>query len=496
MLRIFTILTKMKNGLFINLLFSLIVGFLLNSCATILNGTTQTVSLNSSPSGAKVTVNGQYINQVTPCNIEIKRKVKESEYNMRNEYKYVFRKDGYKDVHVQDYRKIDETIWLNCAGSVFAIFTFPIDFITGAANKYNPEIDVNLPKDKIIKDLTPPEISLISPTVNRAFKLITEEKDLIVRLKVEDENAVSFVSINDIKVYKNEYAYYQLNLSLSKGLNTVRVKAIDSEGNVANKIFTVEYKSQQNTADFIVSDKDKLTNVGQYFALIIGVEDYDDSEIVDLDNPVSDAENLYFVLSSMYNFTKDNITILKNPSSNEITLSLEYYFNNLSENDNLLIFYAGHGYWDKKFKQGYWLPSDATKGNRGSWIANSTIRDYIRAIPTKHSLLITDACFSGGLFKSRDAFVNASKAINKLYALPSRKAITSGALNVVPDKSVFIEYLIKRLKQNNQKYLSAEQLFASFKIAVINNSPNSQVPQFGEIRETGDEGGDFIFIRK
>lgn len=74
--------------------------------------------------------------------------------------------------------------------------------------------------------------------------------------------------------------------------------------------------------------------------------------------------------------------------------------------------------------------------------------------------------------------------------------MTSGALNQVPDKSVFLEYLIKRLEDNELKYLPAEQLFASFKLAVINNSPEEQVPQYGEVKETGDEGGDFIFIRK
>jgi hypothetical protein len=74
--------------------------------------------------------------------------------------------------------------------------------------------------------------------------------------------------------------------------------------------------------------------------------------------------------------------------------------------------------------------------------------------------------------------------------------MTSGALNQVPDKSVFLEYLIKRLEENQSKYLPAEQLFSSFKMAVINNSPEEQVPQYGEVKETGDEGGDFIFIRK
>jgi len=83
-----------------------------------------------------------------------------------------------------------------------------------------------------------------------------------------------------------------------------------------------------------------------------------------------------------------------------------------------------------------------------------------------------------------------------LYKLPSRKAMTSGMMKPVADKSVFIEYLVKRLNDNTDKFLPAEQLFSRFKAAVINNSTTGQVPQFGEIREAGDEGGDFIFIKK
>ena len=85
-------------------------------------------------------------------------------------------------------------------------------------------------------------------------------------------------------------------------------------------------------------------------------------------------------------------------------------------------------------------------------------------------------------------------AIQRLYDLPSRKAMTSGTLKEVPDKSVFVEYLAKRLEENLKKYLPSEQLFFSFKPAVLNNSDN--VPQFGIIKNAGDEGGDFIFIRR
>ena len=93
------------------------------------------------------------------------------------------------------------------------------------------------------------------------------------------------------------------------------------------------------------------------------------------------------------------------------------------------------------------------------------------------------------------ALLDAPADVKVLYKLPSRKAITSGTLNEVPDKSVFVEYLIKRLNENKKEYLSSEELFSSMRQAVINNSPVNQVPQYGEIRGAGDEGGDFIFIK-
>jgi hypothetical protein len=120
--------------------------------------------------------------------------------------------------------------------------------------------------------------------------------------------------------------------------------------------------------------------------------------------------------------------------------------------------------------------------------------DYIRAIPSKHTLLISDACFSGSIFRTRKAFNNASMAHYKLMKTPSRKGMTSGSLTTVPDKSVFLRYLKKYLSENNQRFLASEELFRDFRIAVMNNS--STMPLFGEIQNAGDEGGDFVFIKK
>ncbi len=236
---------------------------------------------------------------------------------------------------------------------------------------------------------------------------------------------------------------------------------------------------------------------GRYYALLIAVSNFgNNSGIQSLDYPLQDAEGIRQVLSTQYTFEPGNITLLRNPSRATIIRTLDELNQKLTDQDNLLIFYAGHGFWDARINQGYWLPSNARRDDRAEWLSNSTLRDYISGIRTKHTLVVADACFSGGIFKTRNGFEHAPRAIEELYRLPSRNAMTSGALAEVPDKSVFVAYLIKRLKDNREEYLTAESLFSSMRIAVINNSPNAQVPQYGEIREVGDEGGDFIFVRR
>lgn len=270
---------------------------------------------------------------------------------------------------------------------------------------------------------------------------------------------------------------------------------------VIDEIIQLEQGANEITVS-IVTDKSqyqekRIVNYNfisaSYYALIIGVEDYDDEDINDLTFPITDGKKLKEILVNEYTFEEENISFLKNPTKADIIGKLHKMRSYVTAEDNLLIFYAGHGIWDEGMNVGYWLPSDSEKGNPVNWFSNTDLTNYLSAIKSKHTLLIADACFSGGIFKTRKAF-NKEQVIERLYQLPSRKAITSGTLKEVPDQSVFIEYLLKRLEENKKKYMSTEELFSSLRNAVMNNSDN--IPQFGTIKNTGDEGGDFIFIRR
>lgn len=259
-------------------------------------------------------------------------------------------------------------------------------------------------------------------------------------------------------------------------------------------IEVVQSSTSERESDALSQEIVDRLKTRKNYALIIGAQDYQSDQVATLDRPVEDALALKEILTNQYTFSDEHVTLLKNPTRSQIIDAFDELADKVESLDNLLVFYAGHGIWDEKLQQGYWLPVDAKRNSKAQWLSNGTIRDYLSAIDSKHTLLIADACFSGGILKERAAF-NTSRAMVELYKLPSRKAITSGTLKTVPDKSVFLKYLIEGLKQNEDAIVSAHQLFANLRVAVIHNSPNSQVPQYGVIYGSGDQGGDFLFVR-
>jgi len=245
---------------------------------------------------------------------------------------------------------------------------------------------------------------------------------------------------------------------------------------------------------------DNLSWHGKYHALLIGVQNYKDKRIKNLHYPISDCLKLNDVLNTYYSFNDKRITILENPNRESILKKLEDY-STLSEKDNLLIFYAGHGYRHSERKQGYWLPTDAQKSEPSKWISNGEISDFLRAINTQHTLLVSDACFSGAIFEDRELgcdLLTCPQNIQRKYSIKSRKAISSGdSEQTVPDKSLFINYLINHLKKNKENYLYAEKLFVNINDDFIKADHSDQNPIYGKILHTGldKDGGDFIFVR-
>ena len=115
---------------------------------------------------------------------------------------------------------------------------------------------------------------------------------------------------------------------------------------------------------------------------------------------------------------------------------------------------------------------------------------------------MADACFSGDIFRGQTVsvpFENSERYYKNVHNLVSRHALTSGGVEPVMDggrdgHSVFAYYLLKSLNNNQSEFYDSSELYNSIRIPVINNSVQS--PKFQPIKNTGDEGGQFVFIKK
>ncbi len=236
---------------------------------------------------------------------------------------------------------------------------------------------------------------------------------------------------------------------------------------------------------------------GESYLLMIGVNNY--TNWPKLKTPVSDVRDLENLLWEKYQFTKEHTFELLNEDFTKESLDskFERLIDTLNENDKLLVYYAGHGFKDKKVNEGYWIPYNARIGMRTDYIQNSQIVTYIKAIKAKHILLIMDACYSGTLVLSERGAPTTS--LDKLEESRSRYALASGREENVDDEingsghSPFAWSLISFLKDARED-LSIGDLSARVISAVGNNA--NQLPVWGPIQNVGHMYGQFVFHLK
>ncbi len=341
-------------------------------------------------------------------------------------------------------------------------------------------------------DKEPPSITITEPSVKRGLQVTAAGIDVMVRGVAQDPSGLKSVTINDQVAYAQEGGNFWGNVSLKEGVNKITVKATDGAGNSAEQ--TIEVSKTVTPAP----ETDVIPVVakeGKNYCLLIAAQNYRDAAIPSLDNPIQDAIKLKLILKANYNFTDENIITLFNPDANDIKRQLLELTNTVQSEDNLLIFYAGHGIWVEKEKKGYWLMSDSKRNDPNTWVSNKDVLNLIAKLPSRHTLLITDACFSGGVFKTRSVGSDASASIKLMDEKISRVAITSGNDTEVPDESVFMKYLVKALSNNKDKYMPAQKMFISHIMEAVMAETKTE-PRYGTLELAGHIGGDYIFIKK
>lgn len=138
------------------------------------------------------------------------------------------------------------------------------------------------------------------------------------------------------------------------------------------------------------------------------IENNDDRALPKLKTARNGARAVAEVLERNYGFSVER---LFDVTRSDIVTALNDLRARLTDQDNLLVYYAGHGFLDEEADEGYWLPVDADPENPVEWAANGTITRTLRAMRAKHVLVVATA---------------ASPASLRAAPVPARRTTSSG----------------------------------------------------------------------
>lgn len=352
---------------------------------------------------------------------------------------------------------------------------------------------------------TPPTLALIEP---EGQDIEVEDSTLVIQAHAVSNKGIKKVELTvngrakntrDITKHdRNTTFRIKENVPLNYGENTIRLRAFDTDSQVSETI--------------VLSVTREHEQVRQDYALLFGVNSYEHFDPWHkLNNPIPDAEAIGNELKNRYGFI---VELVSDPTRDDILRKInEYAQKQYNQNDQLLIFFAGHGYFEEAKKTGIGylvasdtLPPDADPG-KSSYVSHEDMRGRVENIGCEHIFLMIDACFSG-TFDPLVAQLNRARGGNKIpddisrrkfikqtLAYKSRWFLTSGGKEYVSDgrpnqHSPFTRRVLDALRSNRGQHgiLTLDDIRRSVEKA----APQPRAGEFG----SNAPGSNFLFIRE
>ncbi len=240
-------------------------------------------------------------------------------------------------------------------------------------------------------------------------------------------------------------------------------------------------------------------------AIFFSVDTYDHPDgWVDLRNPISDAEFIAAELSDSYGF---DTLIYRNPSLKEIKQALrEMLLQDFHPEDQLMLYFSGHGYYDSLTTFGYFVPADGKPFDEdpdgSSFLQLQNLGVYANRNRCPHILLVIDACHSGtfdreialqkGWRRANPTGGDLEPYIRQSLKYKSRLVITSVGNEVSPDGDRFspmTKGFLQALRGSDR--LDGLLTFPELTSVLTNTWPKIRVREFGD----HEPGGSFFFFR-
>lgn len=335
-------------------------------------------------------------------------------------------------------------------------------------------------------DKTPPQIFVSSPSKIIEGRVTYYESLIPIKGSIIDDFGVRSLKVNGIETPIQQNGNFVINVPLSMGENFMTIEAMDVNENTALKKFVVNRRNMDG--------EEYDPSVAKNYLLVVGINSYE--HWPRLFNAVKDANDVANTLAGMYNFNVSDIQVITDEQATRSNLydKLLEYVDKVGPQDNFMIYYSGHGHFDGRLNEGYWVPVDAKINNTGDYLSNSDISKIISNINSQHTFLVADACFSGSLFNEQQRGY-----AENVERYRSRWALASGRLETVSDgeagkNSPFTRNFVDYLRSSDKEKVTVSEIVQFVKVQVAEVS--DQTPIGNPLKGVGDEGGEFIFYRK
>jgi hypothetical protein len=240
--------------------------------------------------------------------------------------------------------------------------------------------------------------------------------------------------------------------------------------------------------------------LGRYYALVIGNAQYEHLPAVV--SAEHDAKAMEALLRDDYGF---QVTTLLNAKNTAILKTLYTLSQTLGENDNLVVYYAGHGKRDLRNRRGWWMPVDAGADSdaKMNWLPNQEVSDRLALIPARHILVLADASYVGDITRGAPqpepqnmSAAQWAKYVETTRQRRARLALSSGADEPSGQSSRFTAALIDALKKQ-KGVVPASRVHREVVNALTSDERvSSAVPTFAPLQSAFHDGVDFLFQRK
>jgi len=222
-----------------------------------------------------------------------------------------------------------------------------------------------------------------------------------------------------------------------------------------------------------------------------------------LDTPLTDAQAVGEMLRDRYGF---DVQWVRNATRTQMLQALQALRARVGPQDQVLVYYAGHGQMDSVTARGYWIPVDADQQDVSRWVSVIDVTDQLSAMQARHAMVIADSCYSGTLTHSLMPQIDSALAegqrrlaLEFLSRQKVRVAMTSGGLEPVLDggsveHSLFARSLLDVLRQVQGPVAALElhQAVAARFAHLGRRLQVQQQPHYAPIAFAGHEAGDFV----